>query len=219
MGLSGLLWGLLFSIWLFLSGPTWAAECVVVADFSSGVDSKGVPTGWYVHERSGKADFSVIKDGDIHALQLRSADTSFALQRGVDVNTRDFPLLSWKWKVTQLPQGGDFRRSRTDDQAAQLFLGFSNRKAIVYIWDTTAPEGLIGDAWAPPLMTIKAIVIRSGYRQTGKWITETRNVHEDYRSLFGHEPPTIGGIRLQINSQHTDTSGESYFADVVFLKQ
>jgi hypothetical protein len=191
---------------------------VVVADFSMGVDGDGVPWGWKLHERSGKANLSVVKDGDVHAVQLRSSDTSFAIQRAVDVNPRLYPLLSWRWKVTKLPLGGDFRVSRADDQAAQLFLAFSNRSAILYLWDTTAPEGSTGEAWAPPFMTIKAMVLRSGHRDSGKWVEERRNVIEDYRSLYGEEPPSVAGVRIQINSQHTDSSGESFFADVVFAR-
>jgi len=76
----------------------------------------------------------------------------------------------------------------------------------------------VEDACELPFVTIKAIVVRSGPRETGRWISETRNVHDDYVKLFGHEPPNIGGIRIQINSQHTETSGESFFADVVFRK-
>ena len=30
------------------------------------------------------------------------------------------------------------------------------------------------------------------------------------------EPSPVSGVRLQINSQHTGTSAESYFADVAF---
>ncbi|MGE5751019.1 MAG: DUF3047 domain-containing protein, partial [Nitrospirota bacterium] len=52
-----------------------------------------------------------------------------------------------------------------------------------------------------------------------KWFTEVRNVYDDYKKLFGNEPMDVAGVRLQINSQHTETSAESYFADVVFTKQ
>ena len=219
MSLSGLIRGMLVFM-LFLSvTPAWALERMVVADFSSGVDAKGVPLGWQLKERSGKADFAVIKDGHIHAVHLRSVDSSFALQKPVKVNTRNYPVLSWKWKVTKLPKGADLRTPRADDQAAQLFLAFSNAKIIVYLWDTTAPEGLMEDLPAPPFMSIKAIVLRSGNMETGKWITETRNAYQDYRRLFDREPPPVVGMRLQINSQHTDTSAESYFADVVFKQQ
>lgn len=204
---------------LFFSAAAHADDRLVIADMSAGGDASGIPNGWQLKEKSGKADFAIIKDGDIHALKLKSADTSFSIQKEVDVDVRQYPVLTWKWKVTRLPAGGDFRRSKTDDQAAQLFLGFSKTKAIVYIWDTTAPQGLMEDAPAPPFMTIKAVVMRSGASETGRWIAETRNVYEDYKKLFGSEPPHIAGIRMQINSQHTETSAESYFADVAFKKQ
>lgn len=203
---------------LFSPAPAWALQQVVIADFSSGVDENGVPFGWQLKERSGRADFSIIKEGSIHALHLRSKDTSYALQKPVSVDPHKYPVLSWKWKVTKLPEGGDFRRSKTDDQAAQLFVAFSDRKVIAYIWDSSAPQGLMEDACELPFVSIKAIVVRSGPGETGQWITERRNAHEDYVKLFGQEPPKIGGVRIQINSQHTETSGESFFADVVFRK-
>jgi hypothetical protein len=219
MSRSGLVKIFLLSILFSSIAPAWATERVVVADFSSGVDQKGIPLGWHLKEKSGKADFAVIKDGNVHAVHLRSADNSFALQKLVRVNTHQYPLLSWKWKVIKLPAGGDFRKPNSDDQAAQLFLAFSDAKVILYVWDTNAPQGLMEDVLAPPFVTIKAIVLRSGDMETGRWITETRNAYEDYKRLFDREPPPVVGMRIQINSQHTDTSAESYSADVVFKQQ
>jgi len=137
----------------------------------------------------------------------------------VQVDVKLYPVLTWKWKVVKLPKGGDFRRSSADDQAAQLFLAFTKTKAIVYIWDTSAPQGLMESTSPVPFMTVKVVVVRSGPAELGKWITETRNVYEDYKKLYGDEPPAVAGVRLQINSQHTETSAESLFADVVFKKQ
>ena len=210
----------LVASFLFLSSTAGAAEDrLVIADFTTGVNEKGVPRGWQLKEKSGKADFAVVKDGDLNAVRFRSAVTSFSLQKEVRVDLKQFPMLTWKWKVTKLPVGGDFRKSKTDDQAAQLFLAFSKTKAIVYIWDTTAPQGTMGYAAAPWPMSIKTVVVRSGTADTGKWFTEVRNVYDDYKKLFGDEPSEVAGVRLQINSQHTETSAESYFANVVFMKQ
>ncbi len=75
------------------------------------------------------------------------------------------------------------------------------------------------DTTPVPFMHVKVVVVRSGPAGLGTWLTETRNVYEDYRKLFGDEPPVVSGIRLQINSQHTGTSAESFFADVAFKKQ
>jgi hypothetical protein len=208
----------LLTLVLLCAAPAAAADRVVIADFSSGIGETGAPAGWQVTEKSGKADYAFVKDGGEQALLLRSADTSFSFQKKVSVDVKQYPVLSWKWKVATLPKGGDFRRSGTDDQAAQLFLAFSRTKAIVYIWDTTAPQGLMESTTPAPFMTVKVVVVRSGPADLGKWVVETRNVYEDYKKLYGEEPPPVSGVRLQINSQHTRTSAESLFADVAFRK-
>lgn len=204
---------------LLVASAVQAEDKFVIADFSTGADAKGVPAGWQLKEKSGKAEFAVAKDGDINALRMKCVNASFSFEKEVDIDLKKLPVLTWKWKVTDLPKGGDFRKSKTDDQAAQLFVAFSKTRAIVYIWDTTAPKDLIADAVGPFFMKIKAVVVRSGAGETGKWITETRNVYEDYKKIFGEEPMKVNGMRLQINSQHTETSGESYFADVAYKKQ
>jgi hypothetical protein len=204
---------------LLVSAPAWAEDHMVIADFSSVLDAAGVPTGWQVKEKSGKADFAIVKDNGISAARFRSSNTSFSLQREVKVDLKQFPMLTWKWKATKLPAGGDFRKSKTDDQAAQLFVAFTKTKSIVYIWDTSAPQGLMESTSPVPFMTVKVIVVRSGPTEMGKWLSESRNVYEDYKKLYGSEPPPVSGIRLQINSQHTETSAESYFAEVVFKQQ
>jgi len=196
-----------------------AGDSMVITDFSSPVGASGVPAGWELKEKNGKADFAVVKDGDVAAARFRSANTSFSLQKDVKVDLKQYPLLMWKWKVTRLPAGGDFRKSKTDDQAAQLFVAFSKTRAIVYIWDTSAPAGLMEDTSPVPFMTVMVVVVRSGPAELGKWVAETRNVYEDYKKLFGAEPPAVSGMRLQINSQHTKTSAESYFADVLFMRK
>jgi len=206
-------------IMLFFAPMVRAEDRIMIADFSSSLSSPGVPTGWELKEKSGRADFAVVKDVDIAAGRFRSVNSSFSLQKDVKVDLKQFPWLIWKWKVTKLPVGGDFRKSKTDDQAAQLFVAFSKTRAIVYIWDTTAPAGLMEDTSPVPFMTVKVVVLRSGPAELGKWITEARNVYDDYKKLYGSEPTPVKGIRLQSNSQHTGTSGEAYFADVMFKRQ
>jgi hypothetical protein len=38
----------------------------------------------------------------------------------------------------------------------------------------------------------------------------------DYERAYGKPAPHVKGIRLQINSQHTGSSAESYFGEVAF---
>jgi len=196
--------------------PGWGlgAQEVIVVDFSREKDK--VPQGWELSEHEGKADLGLVSDAVGQVLRLRSASSSFAIQKAVDIDLRQTPILAWQWKVAELPKGGNFFASSTDDQAAQLVLAFSWRRFINYIWDSTAPAGTMADAPSPALRSVKAVVVRSGETNKGAWITETRNVVEDYKRLFGEEAEKVVGVRIQINSQYTKSSAESYWRLVTF---
>jgi hypothetical protein len=174
------------------------------------------PSDWSIKVNHGKPDVSVYTDGVGRCLRLKSVKASFSLERGVDVDLAQMPYLSWKWKVAQLPEGGDFRRSGTDDQAAQLLVAFSDRRVVSYIWDTTAPKGSAQNAGFIPLIHVFAVVCQSGAAELNRWIAETRNVAADYERAYGRPAPRVKGLRIQINSQHTGSTAESYFGEVAF---
>ena len=175
-----------------------------------------LPPDWRLKEHSGKADVSACADTEGFCVHLGSRDSSFSLERSVEVNPAALPYLHWSWKVTTLPVGGDFRRASTDDQAAQLLVAFSDHRVLSYIWDTTAPQGAMQSASAIPLLHIVAIVCESGPTEANRWVNETRNVAADFQRAFGKPAPPIKGLRLQINTQHTAGRAESYFGEVVF---
>jgi hypothetical protein len=63
------------------------------------------------------------------------------------------------------------------------------------------------------------IVVRSGSADLGKWITEKRNVLEDYKMIYGENPgEPAGAITLSINSQNTGSRAESLFGKILFKK-
>ena len=175
-----------------------------------------IPPGWQVKVNTGQPEITAGNPGDEAALHFRSNRSSYALERAVDVDLAQLPYLSWHWKVTQLPKGGDFRYSSTDDQAAQVMVAFADRHIITYIWDTSAPQGTMQSASSIPLVHIFAVVCRSGAASLNSWLQESRNVAADYERAFGKPAPHVKGLRLQINSQHTGSSAESYFGEVEF---
>src|SRR5688572_4378867 len=126
---------LLLCFWAILPRflPSIEAQQLVLVDFNT--SSQPVPEGWEVLENTGKAKMALVHETHGQALQLQSERTSFALQKKVRIPLQEYPFLVWQWKVTQLPEGGDFRQSRTDDQAAQLIVAFSDRHFLAYIWD------------------------------------------------------------------------------------
>lgn len=176
-----------------------------------------LPSGWRIKVARGNPDLAIVNDSQGRVLRLKSRSSSFGLERGINVDPERFPYLAWKWKVSELPRGGDCRHFRTDDQAAQVLVAFDDRHILSYIWDSTAPKDTLQSVSPFLLVRIFAIVCRSGPVETNQWLSETRNVSDDYLAAFGRRPAThVKGIRLQINAQHTGTSAESYFGDVGF---
>jgi hypothetical protein len=174
-----------------------------------------LPADWQIKMNHGKPDISVCTDTD-SCLHLKSVKSSFGLEHSVDVDPAQMPYLTWRWKVAQLPGGADFRHASTDDQAAQILVAFSDKRVLTYIWDTSAPKGIMQSASNIPLVHIFAVVCQSGADNVNKWVAESRNVAADYQRAYGKIAPRVRGLRLQINSQHTGTVAESYFGEVAF---
>jgi DUF3047 family protein len=201
-----------FLIFLFQARTSQLAFIVLnTGNWSSG----RLPSDWMVNVHHGRPDLSVCDDAP-SCLHLKSVRSSFALEHSVDVDTGQMPWLTWRWKVAQLPAGGDFRRASTDDQAAQVLVAFDDRRVLTYIWDSSAPKGAMQSASHIPLVRITAVVCQSGTSEANKWITESRNVAADYERAYGKPAPRVKGLRLQINSQHTGSTAESYFGEVAF---
>ena len=174
-----------------------------------------LPSDWQITMNHGKPEISVCKETE-SCLHLRSVKSSFGLEHSVDVDPAQMPFLTWHWKVAQLPGGGDFRRASTDDQAAQLLVAFSDKRILTYIWDSSAPKGTMQYASNIPLVRIYAVVCESGAAEANRWVAESRNLAADYEHAYRRSAPRVKGLRLQINSQHTGTTAESYFGEVAF---
>jgi hypothetical protein len=170
------------------------------------------------------SSWQVVDDSGERVIKFRSESSSLSLEKRIVVDLRQTPYLEWVWKVTVLPKGGDFTATLTDDQAGQLLVTFpktfiERRKVITYLWDSTVPKGTMADAPGPLFLNIKAIVVESGESQLGKWVLEKRNLLEDFQTLFGSTPERAIGLRIQLNSQHTHSTAESFWKTIRFTSE
>ena len=196
---------------------------VLVEDWSGrALGATGVPEGWQRHDwGSPKYDFAVVADGSRKVLRMRSESDNSTISKEVRVAVKRFPVLVWRWKVLTLPAKADSRRRETDDQAAQIYVTFPRfperirSRIIGYVWDTTAPAGTI--VKSPSAGGVMYVVVRSGRADCGRWLTETRNVYDDYKQIYGEEPPEeIRLISLAIDSNDTRSTAESYAGEIFF---
>lgn len=184
-------------------------------------DSSGKEV-WEKKVKTGKADVKVVKDDELntHVLNLKSDEASYYFQKSLnDLNIDNHDFISWKWKVTKNPKGGDVRRGATDDQAIQVLLAFEGKYVISYIWDPTAPVGYTKDASILFIVAQKVVVLESGDKNLNKWQEIRRNYKADFKKLYGKEAPKLAGVAIQINSQHTDSKCESFLSPIAFEKK
>lgn len=211
---------------LALASLASAADVVVVDDWSKQpLNTRGIPQEWKGQDWGSPVyDMTVVEDGERRVLHLKSKNDSSTISKDLEskVNLKETPILEWSWKAIVLPQGGDSRHKDTDDQAAQVYVVFPRfpkpvrSRIIGYVWDTSAPVGTI--IKSEKTSTITYVVVRSGTSELGKWITESRNVREDFKKIYGEEPDKFGGVSVGIDSNDTHSSAESYIGSLVFRK-
>jgi hypothetical protein len=203
----------------------WAADEVVVEDWSKGAGTKGIAPGWKGQNwGSPKYDFTVVQDDGRKALHMKSANDGSTISKEVKgtVDLKATPVLEWSWKAVVLPKGGDSRKKATDDQAAQIFVVWPRfpeavrSRIIGYVWDTTAPVGTI--VKSEKTGTVTYVVVRSGGAELGKWVTERRNVAEDFRKIYGEDPEPPGAVSISIDSNDTSSVAESFMGAIRFKK-
>ncbi len=204
----------------------WAADQLVVEDWSQApVGTKGIPSGWKGQNwGSPKYDFVVVQDEGRKALHMKSANDGSTISKEVKgkVDLKETPVLEWSWKAVVLPKGGDSRKKATDDQVAQIFVVWPRfpeavrSRIIGYVWDTTAPVGTI--VKSEKTSTVTYVVLRSGTAELGKWITERRNVAEDFRKIYGEDPEHPGAVSISIDTNDTNSVAESFMGAIFFKK-
>jgi hypothetical protein len=204
----------------------WAADRIVVEDWRSyPLGTRGIPGEWKEQTWGRPAyDLEIVADNGQPVLRLRSKGDNSTISRDlrdrVDLNAT--PILEWSWKVITLPTGGNACQKSTDDEAAQVYVAWlrtpeSVRSRIIgYVWDSTAPAGTI--CKSQKTSTVTYVVLRSGSDELGKWITERRNVVEDFRKIYGESPDNPTALSLSIDSDDTRSSAQSFIGATVFTR-
>ena len=185
--------------------------------------TRGVPGDWKRQTWGGAAyDFEIVADNGQPVLHLKSRGDSSTISRDLrgQFNLWEAPFLEWSWKVVTLPTGAHACHKSTDDEAAQVYVAWLRfpemvRSLIIgYVWDSTGRVGTICKSQKAP--TVTYVLLRSGPGELGKWITERRNVVEDFLKIYGAAPENPSALALSIDSDDTASSAESFIGPIVF---
>lgn len=159
-------------------------------------------------------------------LQMESDNAASGLILKQTFNIYEYPILKWRWKVSNVYRKGDSATKKGDDyparlyvlfaydpekasagkrfkyQLAQLLYGqFPPDSSISYIWDNRATtKPFIVNAYVDEA---RMIPVSSGTSQVNTWQEYAVNVVQDYKMAFGQDPPATASLAVMCDSDNT----------------
>jgi hypothetical protein len=214
---------MLIFLMLSFSGGIVAQERVkAIERFSSGSATDDGINGWKERSFVGNTDYTIVNEDGNYVLRAFADSSASGLYKDVKYDLKECPWLSWRWKVDRLPDKGDVYSKETDDYGARVYVIFPHflrwrTKTISYIWARRLPKGEhVPNAWLPDNAVM--VSVQSGPDSLGQWITEQRNVFQDYKNIFGKEPPKAGAIALMSDGDNTGGIAEAYYDDFILMR-
>jgi Protein of unknown function (DUF3047) len=185
--------------------------------------------------------YRLVKDGNTVVIKAVAEASASGLTREIKIDPKEYPVVQWRWKVTNILKKGDVNKKEGDDYPARIYITFEydpsklsffeKRKynaikllygqypplgAINYIWESKAPVGTIVPN--PYTDRVKMIVVESGEAKLNQWMDEKRNIYKDYKKAFGKEPSKISGVAIMTDTDNTGESATAYYGDIIFKK-
>lgn len=150
-----------------------------------------------------------VEDGNKY-LEATDEGESVILGREIKWNLDEYPLVSFRVRVNEIPEGADERYDDRVDSAAGLYFTVKKKmfglipESVKYVWSSTLPVGsaTIRDGIGRPWQ----VVFGTGKEGLGEWRTYYFDLRQAYRDTFGGNPPSkpLGvGVLSDANSMNS----------------
>jgi len=234
---------ILLALCMLFPAMGMAEDIIEVGPFSKVTTDTVLPAGWEPLNLGGAdrlTEYTLVKDSGKLVVRAVSENSASALFYPIKINLEQTPIVQWRWKVESILKNGDATRKDGDDYPARLYILFDydasrlswfekiQYEAYYFLKGRYPPLAALNYLWANklPLNTqlpnvysdrVQMFVVRSGKAELGQWVTEQRNIYEDYKQAFGEAPPVVAGIAIMTDTDNTGERATSYFGDIRLL--
>lgn len=190
---------------------------------------------WSLSRLKPKSRYELVEDAGATVLKGSAQASASGLLHRLDLDPRERPVFSWRWKVMALAPS----EASPDDSPARVMVSFAGDvqklpfgdrlfydqfrlftgqklpyAGLMYVWGSRTPRGAtVHNGYTS---RIKIIAVESGDGKLGEWLEETRNVEADYRRAFGEEPGRIVSVGIMTETDAGDRVLEAYYGDIRF---
>jgi hypothetical protein len=171
--------------------------------------------------------YSKIGKGTIKA---ESLGTRSSLYRKVEEKEKGFPVLSWRWKISNVVRSAVETRTDRFDAAAKVIVVFSKDRGftvfggnepqglrIEYVWTSRFPKGQVFDH--PGMKNCKIFVLESGEGKVGRWVDERRNLPKDFQTTFGIDFVLPFAIGIETDTDQSNERVTAFYSEPVLTKR
>ncbi len=181
-----------------------------------------VKDAWKHRKFVGETEYENVTVDGVSAIRARGTNSASGLIRKLELDPYQTPAIEWQWRVEQLQRSADIRDEELEDFAAIIFFLFGKPgllyrgiRSLGYAWTSSSvPADTALDSIRTPKQS-RYLILQSGEANTGRWITEQRNLLQDYERLYGQPPPElVSGISIFVDNDQTGEAVESLFGSL-----
>jgi hypothetical protein len=122
--------------------------------------------------------------------------------------------------VGRILDGLDETSKYGDDYPARVYVVFSGgllfwkTRALNYVWSNGRP---IGSAW-PNAYTNRFIniAVQSGPERVGQWVSQSRNIRDDYQHLVGGDIKQVDAVAIMTDTDDSGMAATAFYGEVRF---
>lgn len=175
-----------------------------------------------VSSENGKSVLLCESDGSASGLILKR---TFSIRR--------YTKLRWRWKIEYFRMDADPLKKSGDDYPLRIYIIFkydpdnatfyekAEYNAAKLVYGEYPPHSSLNYVWcsrdvpyrsiaSPYTGRVKLVLLEKGHEKINTWVTEEVNILEDYRNLFGKNPPETASLAIMSDSDNTGGSARGY---------
>ena len=226
------------------SGPALPQPALPL--FSEQTATGDLPQGWEpysIRRNLKRTQYQTVERDGQTVLHARADNAGSGLQTHVRIDPLQTPWFKWRWRVDEVHLDATVTDDVAEDTPARIVLAFEGDLAklslrdriffeqvelftgnklpyatMAYAWDGQAPVGEV----VPYVRSkrLQNVVVESGSAHAGQWLQYERNVVEDFRRIFGEDPPgIIRSVGVLTDSDDLHNIAQAWYGDMSFHAQ
>lgn len=213
--------------------------------FSSDKTAKNIPSGWrpwILKNVERRTVYSLVEDSGVTVVKAAADASASGIRHDIRIDAVAYPIVQWRWKAGNAIDGADISRKEANDAPCRVYIAFAYDigkiglaerikyaaakiiysenlplRAIAYTWAGKTPKGTIVPM--PYTRWFMQVVVENTSSPLNEWITEERNVLEDYRKAFGEDPGDVTGVAIMTNTDNLLGKATGWYGDIIFKRK